>query len=206
MPGPAPAPPPIAAASSWTWDPQEGIDRVAADPGALFAGRRFHVYTTSATHCVAGGCVGHWVPRFTSPDLHQPGRLDGDAMPSRPDWVASDDRAIWAPSVALIGDRYVLFFAATSGRPEDGSMKVLGAAVSPAPEGQFVPLPDPLRCVPGYWTFDPYPILDGGRWYLLWREDDPAHSTGTIVDQLTVNEIIASIRAMTEAEWQAQSQ
>ncbi|MGH9110692.1 MAG: family 43 glycosylhydrolase [Acidimicrobiales bacterium] len=178
---PSPAAPP--ATSSWTWDPQEGegTDRVAADPGAYFAGGRFHVYTTSATHCVAGTCAGHWVPRFTSSDLHQPGRLDGDAMPSRPDWVAADDRAIWAPAVALIDDRHVLFFAATSGRPQDGKMKCLGAAVSPVPEGPFVPLPDPLRCVPGYWAIDPYPVLDGDNWYLLWREDDQTHSTGTIV-------------------------
>jgi Glycosyl hydrolases family 43 len=184
---PPTSPPPtspisIAAATSWTWDPQEGIDREAAAPAAIFAGDRFLLYTTSATHCIAGTCDQYWVPRFTGPDLARPGRLDGDAMPSAPAWVAGDDRAIWAPSVARIGDRYVLYFAATSAQSAAGApMKCLGAAVSPVPEGPFEPLPDPLRCTPGHWVIDPYPTFDGTDWYLLWRQDDPAHITGRIV-------------------------
>ncbi|HEV7758627.1 MAG TPA: hypothetical protein VGO78_06545 [Acidimicrobiales bacterium] len=97
-PVPAPAdpatPPAPGPATSWTWDPAEAIDRVAADPGALYAEGAFHVFTTSAVHCTAGTCTEQWVPRFTSPGLDQPGTPAGDAMPTRPAWVRPDDRAI----------------------------------------------------------------------------------------------------------------
>jgi hypothetical protein len=178
---PAGLPTPTQPATSWSWDPREGVDREAADPGALYADGRFHVYATSAIHCVRSSCHDYRVPRFTSLDLAAPGRLDGDAMPTRPDWVAPEDDAIWAPAAAPIGGRYVLYFAATAAGSGDAPLKCLGAAVSAAPEGPFVPLPDPLRCTPGYWSIDPYPVTDGHRWYLLWRQDDAANVTGRIV-------------------------
>ena len=167
--------------TSWSWDPREGLDREVADPAALYTEGRFHVYSTSATHCVSGTCHDYRVPRFTSPDLAVPGQLDGDAMPARPDWVAPNDDAIWAPAVARIGDRYVLYFAATRSGSGHAALKCLGAAVSAGPAGPFVPLPEPLRCTPGYWSIDPYPVTDGRRWYLLWRQDDRANVTGRIV-------------------------
>jgi hypothetical protein len=98
-----------------------------------------------------------------------------------PDWVAPDDDAIWAPAAARIGDRYVLFFAASAAWSGDTPLKCLGAAVSPSPAGPFAPLPHPLHCTPGYWNIDPYPVTDGQRWYLLWRQDDGAKVTGRIV-------------------------
>jgi hypothetical protein len=168
--------------SSWTWDPETGTDTVAADPGALYAGGAWHVYTTSATHCRPGVCATYRVPRHTSADLATPGRLAGDALPDLPAWVDRGRPEIWAPSVAHVGDRYVLWFSATAA---DGvttrGTKCLGAAVATGPEGPFVALPQPLRCTPGYWAIDPYPVEAGGRWYLLWREDDAAHPTGRIV-------------------------
>jgi Glycosyl hydrolases family 43 len=179
----APAGPsaPALPATSWTWDPGEGVEREAADPGALYADGAFHVYATSATHCVRGACRHYRVPRFTGADLATPGRLAGDAMPARPGWVAPGDDAIWAPAPARIGDRYVLFFAATAAGSEHAGLKCLGAAMSATPAGPFAPLADPLHCTPGYWSIDPYPISDGGRWYLLWRQDDGANATGRIV-------------------------
>jgi hypothetical protein len=79
--------------------------------------------------------------------------------------------------VQRIGDRYVMYFAATGG---DG-LKCLGAAVAPTPDGPFLPLPDPLRCSDHYWAIDPYPVQDGDDRYLLWRQDDRDHPTGRIV-------------------------
>ena len=182
-PATAPVGPPVPPlpATSWTWDPAEGVEREAADPGALYAEGAFHVYATSAAHCGHGTCHRYQVPRFTGADLAMPGRLAGDAMPTRPGWVAPGDDAIWAPAAARIGDRYVLFFAATAAWPGHARLKCLGAATSATPAGPFAPLADPLRCTPGYWSIDPYPINDGERWYLLWRQDDGANPTGRIV-------------------------
>ncbi|HEX6421383.1 MAG TPA: family 43 glycosylhydrolase [Acidimicrobiales bacterium] len=177
---PSPAAPAQAEGRSWTWDAGEGVDRAAADPGAVHAGGRFHVYTTSAAHCVAGDCRPYRVPRFTSPDLASPGRLAGDAMPARPAWVDPGDDAIWAPAVAPTGAGYTMYFAA-SARHRDGGMKCLGAAVAATPDGPFAPLPEPLLCTPGYWNIDPYAVHGGGRWHLLWRQDDAANATGRIV-------------------------
>lgn len=177
---PIAAPTPAAPATSWTWDPFEQVDREAADPGALYAEGRVHVYTTSAGHCTTGFCLPYRVPRFESGDLSQPGRLVGDAMPERPAWVDPGDDVVWAPAVARVGDGYVMWFAATSGRPQDGRMKCIGAAVSATPEGPFAPQPEPLHCTPGYWAIDPYPVAHDDGWTLLWRQDEPGHVTGTI--------------------------
>ncbi|HKY67997.1 MAG TPA: family 43 glycosylhydrolase, partial [Acidimicrobiales bacterium] len=165
----------------WSHDGTEGVDRAAADPGALFAGGRLHVYATSSTHCWAGACTPYRVPRFAAPDAATSGRLEGDALPERPPWVAADDDAIWAPAVARVGDGYVLWFAATSGRPGDGGTKCLGAAVSATPEGPFTPRPEPLHCAPGWWSIDPSPVHEAGTLHLLWRQDDADDATGAIV-------------------------
>jgi hypothetical protein len=102
-------------------------------------------------------------------------------MPGRPDWVAPDDDAIWAPAAARIDDRFVLYFAASAAGAGDAPLKCLGAAISPSPAGPFAPLPQPLHCTPDYWSIDPYPVTDGQHWYLLWRQEDGAHVTGRIV-------------------------
>jgi hypothetical protein len=177
---PASAPAPARPATSWSWDPGERVDREAADPGALYADGRLHVYATSATHCVGAACRDYRVPRFGSRGPAWPGRLEGDAMPRRPDWAAPHDDAIWGPAAARIGDRYVLYFAASAAGSGD-TLKCLGAAIAPSPAGPFAPLPQPLHCTPGYWSIDPYPVTDGQRWYLLWRQDDGANATGRIV-------------------------
>jgi hypothetical protein len=174
---PAPAQP----ATSWSSDPGERVDREAADPGALWADGGLYIYATSATHCVRGTCRDYRVPRFGSPEPSVQGRLEGDAMPGRPDWVAPDDDAIWAPAAARIDDRFVLYFAASAAGSGDAPLKCLGAAISPSPAGPFAPLPRPLHCTPDYWSIDPYPVTDGQHWYLLWRQDDGAHVTGRIV-------------------------
>jgi len=178
---PASPPAPAQPATSWSSDPGENLDREAADPGALYADGGFHVYATSATHCVRGACRDYRVPRFGSPGPAVPGRLEGDAMPGRPAWVAADDDAIWAPAAARIGERYVLYFAASAAGSGDAPLKCLGAAISPSPAGPFAPLPQPLHCRPGYWSIDPYPVTDGQRRYLFWRQDDGANVTGSIV-------------------------
>lgn len=171
---------------SWSHDPFWKLDRVLADPAALVDDGSVHVYTTSAAACYPDGCTTYWVPRITSGSLEESGALQGDAMPERPAWVAPDQRVVWGPSVARIGDGYVMYFAATAGQAPYAGTKCLGAAVAPSPTDPFLPLPAPLRCTAGFWNIDPYAVSDGSSWFLLWREDDPAHVTGKIVGaQLT---------------------
>ncbi len=102
-------------------------------------------------------------------------------MPERPAWVPASDRAIWAPSVAHVGGRYVLYFAATAASGPDRGHKCLGTAESPTPAGPFVPQDRPLLCRAGFWTLDPYVVDDASGPVLLWRQDDDAHPTGRIV-------------------------
>jgi hypothetical protein len=177
MPDPQPVPGPW---DSWTRDPG-GADHELADPGAVYADGAFHVYGTSSNPCVGGQCAMWWVPRFTSRSLSEPGLAAGDAMPERPAWVPENDRAIWAPSVARVGGRYVLYFAATAASGRDRGHKCVGAAQSPTPTGPFVPEAQPLRCTAGFWSLDPYVVDDGSGPVLLWRQDDAAHPTGMIV-------------------------
>jgi GH43 family beta-xylosidase len=188
---PAPLPPPAPGSPApptapdvvpaLSHDPAAGVDRDMADPGLLYAEGRYVVHATSARHCVDGVCRDDRVPTFVVSDLGSRAELVGDALPELPAWVAPDDPPIWAPQAARIDDHYVLYFAATSGRRGDGRMKCLGAAVGWSPEGPFAALPEPLWCTPGYWAIDPFPVVDGDRTYLLWRQDAPGHETGTIV-------------------------
>src|SRR5262245_31966228 len=163
LPGPQnpPAPEPGPGGwDSWTRDPS-GTDHELADPGAVYADGAFHAYGTSSTQCVAGKCGMWWVPRFTSPALDESATPAGDAMPDRPAWVPESDRAIWAPSVAHVGDRYVLYFAATAASGPHEGHKCLGAAQSASPTGPFVPEPHPVRCEAGLWSLAPSGVDQG---------------------------------------------
>lgn len=167
---------------SWSHDGFWQMDRPLADPGGLYAGQEFIVYTTTAPACVPGRCPTYWVPRFTSPSLGAPAGLRNDAMPAKPAWVDAGNRTIWAPSVVRINGKYVMYFAATAGRGGNAGKKCIGAAVSARAAGPFLPLDHGLVCgPPGYWAIDPYAVTDGAHWYLLWREDDASHVRGKIV-------------------------
>lgn len=167
---------------SWSHDDFWKIDRPLADPAALYADGGFDVYTTSAAECIPGSCPTYRVPRFSSPSLSTAATLRGDAMPDLPPWVDRDDRAIWAPSVAKIGTRYVVYFTATAATGPNPGAKCLGAGVSPTAAGPFSPAATPLVCAnPGFWDLDPYAVSDGANWFLLWREDDAGHVQGKIV-------------------------
>jgi glycosyl hydrolase family 43 len=176
-----PGQPATGATDSWSHDRWAGSDRELADPGVLEVGGRVHAYATSAWQCGTAGCGQMWVPRFEGLSLRRPGRLVGDAMPDRPAWVSSRDRDIWAPSVVAVGGGYTMYFGATAAGGSAAGMKCIGRARADRPEGPFLPADRPLRCTRGYWNIDPSVVEDGGRRFLLWREDDAAHVTGKIV-------------------------
>lgn len=177
-PPPAPAPPPVSSGTG-------SIAPLLADPAALWDRDVAHLYATTGSYCADGAddgdCETRWVPRFTSSTLQSPAQLQGDAMPERPAWVAAEDRVIWAPSVTRVGDRYVLYFAATAGSGRYRQLKCIGAAVASNPAGPFVPQATPLTCRDRFWSIDPYVVADDGELFLLWRQDAPGHTTGRIV-------------------------
>jgi hypothetical protein len=168
---------------SWSYDGFWGIDRTLADPGPLSAADQVVVYATTGRHCILSTCTTSWVPRFTSTSLGGTAGLQGDALPSKPDWVSPTDRVIWAPSVAEIGGFHVMYFAATAGPgATNAGLKCIGTAVATSADGPFMPMTTALACGrPGYWAIDPYLVADGADIYLLWREDDPANVLGKIV-------------------------
>jgi hypothetical protein len=167
---------------SWSHDGFWEMDRPLADPGAMYAGDEFHVWTTTAPACIPGSCPVYWVPHFTSSSLSSGAGLRSDAMPARPAWVDADHREIWAPHVVKVGRTYVMYFSATAGRGANAGKKCIGTAVAPRVAGPFLPQPHGLACGPrGYWALDPYAVTDGVHWYLLWREDDASHVRGKIV-------------------------
>lgn len=92
-----------------------------------------------------------------------------DALPEIASW--SVPGAVWAPSVAYIGGRYVLYYTtreAVSGR------QCISAATSDVATGPFRDdSTGPLVCdVSRGGSIDPSPVQDAtGAWYLLWKSD-----------------------------------
>lgn len=81
----------------------------------------------------------------------------GDALPSKPAW-ASTTQKFWAPHVAKIGARYVMYF---SGEPDGQRTGLcLGIATSSKPEGPFEPERRPLLCGPSFENIDPMLFVD----------------------------------------------
>ncbi len=92
-----------------------------------------------------------------------------EAMPVTPPWAAGDD--IWAPTVARLDGRYVMFFAAKRPAPPDpANQECVGRAVASLPEGPYVPDPTPFTCGLGgiHGALDPSIFRDrrDGRAYL----------------------------------------
>ncbi|MFL6205367.1 MAG: family 43 glycosylhydrolase [Acidimicrobiales bacterium] len=71
-----------------------------------------------------------------------------DAMPERPAWVDPTEWEIWAPSVARLGLRYFMYFAAknVSATTDEVNDQCIGRAVATSPMGPYRPEPSPLYC------------------------------------------------------------
>jgi hypothetical protein len=91
-----------------------------------------------------------------------------DAMPQQPPWAT--DTGVWAPTVARIDGRYVMFFAAKRPSPPDAAnAECVGRAVAAVPEGPYVPDPTPFTCGLGgvHGALDPSVFRDRhGRLFL----------------------------------------
>jgi hypothetical protein len=82
----------------------------------------------------------------------------------------------WAPSIAHIGERYVVAFSAATRDDTVGDRdSCIGLATATDPVGPYTPEPQPLACNPGSRTgaIDPDFFTDPrtGRQYLLWKDN-----------------------------------
>jgi beta-xylosidase len=141
--------------------PADGRD--APDPFILSDRGHYVLYSTQ---------VGwHNVPVAVSTNLRD-WSPPIDALPGLPEWAAWG--RTWAPGVARLGARYLLFFTALhhlAGR------QCIGVATSGSATGPFTPAgPDPLVCQTQLGgSIDPYPFVDAsGVAFLLWKSDGNA--------------------------------
>jgi beta-xylosidase len=108
-----------------------------------------------------------------SPDLVHWEELH-DPLPKLPTWSSGDT---WAPEVAKIRDRYVLYYTAhdpEQKRPDGNGAQCITRAESSSPEGPFVDdSTRPLVCQPDLGgSIDATRFEDAdGRQYLIWKND-----------------------------------
>ena len=93
------------------------------DPSVILVGQTYFAY---ATNSVAGS-----IQIIDSTDLSHWTAI-GNALPSLPAWATPDNT--WAPSVAMIGGTYVLYYAAHVAGTADECISV---ATSSQPQGPF---------------------------------------------------------------------
>jgi beta-xylosidase len=138
--------------------PPDGRD--APDPFVLADSGRYLLYSTQ---------VGfHNVPVATTVDLRH-WSPPSDALPLLPGWA--EWGRTWAPGVARLDGRYLLYFAA---HHRNSGRQCIGVAISATATGPFVsPAPDPLVCQAHLGgSIDPHPFIDrDGTASLLWKAD-----------------------------------
>lgn len=134
-----------------------------ADPFVLATDSGYYAYATN--HGSAN------VPMLRSADLTHWGPA-GDALPALPAWAVRDRHLTWAPAVAAVSDRFVLFYTA---RDRRSGLQCIGRAESARAAGPFVDagaLPFLCQTELGG-SIDPSLARDDsdGAVYLVWKND-----------------------------------
>lgn len=147
--------------------PLLALDADFPDPAVLRADDgTWYAYATQSE--VAGSMVNIQIAR--SRDLRTWAHL-GDALPAKPGW-ASATQDFWAPHVAKVEGRYLLYYSAKPDAaltdPEQGLC--LAVAIADRPEGPFTDMGKPLLCGPGFVNIDPMLFDDpqSGKRLLYW--------------------------------------
>lgn len=148
-------------------EPLIAIDSDFPDPATMLADDGFH-YAYATQSRLDGRMLNVQVAR--SRDLQRWEHL-GDALPAKPSW-ASRTQDFWAPHVAEIEGRYLLYYSAKPDaaldNPEQGLC--LAVAIADRPEGPFTDVGEPLLCGPGFVNIDPMLFNDPqtGKRLLYW--------------------------------------
>lgn len=113
-----------------------------ADPSVLVDGGVTYVYATTTFLHVPVVAITDLDAVHTVNDMYT---LAHEAMPQTPSWASTNE--IWAPTVAKVGGRFVMYFAAhRSGAPDANSDQCVGRAVASSPSGPFVADATPASC------------------------------------------------------------
>jgi hypothetical protein len=135
------------------------------DPSVILVGQTYFAY---ATNSVAGN-----IQIIDSTDLSH-WTVVGNALPSLPAWATPDNT--WAPSVAMIGGTFVLYYAANvAGTPDE----CISVATASQPQGPFHDMSTtPLECQKSLGgSIDPASFIDtNGTQYLVWKSGGPGTS------------------------------
>jgi beta-xylosidase len=135
------------------------------DPAVMLVGRTYYAY---ATNSVAGN-----IQIVDSTDLRHWTAI-GNALPSLPAWAAANNT--WAPSVAMIGGNFVLYYAADVA---GGTQECISVATASQPQGPFSDTSTaPLECQKSLGgSIDPAAFIDtNGTPYLVWKSGGPGSS------------------------------
>jgi Glycosyl hydrolases family 43 len=135
------------------------------DPAVMLVGRTYYAY---ATNSVAGN-----IQIIDSTDLTHWTAI-GNALPSLPAWAAANNT--WAPSVAMIGGKFVLYYAADVA---GGTQECISVATASQPQGPFSDTSTaPLECQKSLGgSIDPAAFIDtNGTPYLVWKSGAPGSS------------------------------
>lgn len=115
-----------------------------------------------------------------------------NAMQVRPAWVDAAEPDIWAPTVAKMQDRYVMFFAGhRSGATDEFNDLCIGRAYATNPAGPYAPEAGPAYCglhkvdpganAWGHGALDPEVVrAPDGRFYLLAALSRTSHNIGVV--------------------------
>jgi beta-xylosidase len=114
-----------------------------SDPSVLRVGGTYYVYGSN-NHLRAPVFVTTDLARTYSSGEKNASTVEG--MPTKPPWTASYTQ-LWAPSVAQLGGRYVMFFSADRiNPPQPHNAQCIGRAWADSPTGPFQPEATPLHC------------------------------------------------------------
>ena len=187
-----------------------------ADPFIACANGRFLA--------IASNWAGVHIPIAASNDLSSWAVLRDasgralDAMPDLPAWVVRGRGVrpdIWAPEMAHLNGRWVLYFSARHGSaktPAGTARECVGVAVADRPEGPFKPQPQPLVCG-GFaeGVIDPSYLQDGERGWLYFKSDgNCCHLPATVYvapltrDGLYLAGPINPVNVTNDREWEGE--
>jgi hypothetical protein len=113
-----------------------------ADPAVYVENGTTYVYATTNFRRVPVVPLTDVDRVYTSGELYS---MTTNAMPGQAAWAATAE--VWAPTVAKIGNRYVMFFAAHRSNPVVPQQdQCVGRAFASSPLGPFVPDAAPITC------------------------------------------------------------